>query len=382
MALVSYSDSETSDTETTVAPQAATFHNPSGSAKPAVFQKTEARKIKVDLPSLRPEVAEQDIDGPQQPPVKRARTAGAFEGFNSLLPAPKKPATQQPTGLKKGVSLKTSSEAAFSRVPPPRTEYAQDALQDDDYDDYGNRAPSLPQRTQTPAVTGGEAPDVKVLGRATRFKPLSVANNKKKKVVPKKAVPIPQELADEQLGTGGRALVSGQAPGEPLARAPPSKKSLFSIAQDDDMPSDAVTESYGATNGIQIEGLDEQQHSVPHEIRSPFTTELAPNSLEAVAADLNLTPAQRRQLFGRSAKNVPANATHFNMDAEYAANEEIRQSGETLEHKAVKTVAPGKHSLQQLVNNARSNQESIEDKWAEGRRNRGEGGSKYGWGHG
>ena len=59
------------------------------------------------------------------------------------------------------------------------------------------------------------------------------------------------------------------------------------------------------------------------------------------------------------------------MDSEYAANEQLRQAGEVVEHRAVKSIAPGKHSLQQLVNNARSQQENLEDKWAAGRAARG-----------
>ena len=74
------------------------------------------------------------------------------------------------------------------------------------------------------------------------------------------------------------------------------------------------------------------------------------------------------------------NIAHFNMDAEYASNEHLRQAGEVVEHRAVKAIAPGKHSLQQLVNNARSQQDAMEDKWADGRREKGEGGAKYGWG--
>ena len=68
------------------------------------------------------------------------------------------------------------------------------------------------------------------------------------------------------------------------------------------------------------------------------------------------------------------------MDSEYAANEHARQTGDAVEHRAVKAIAPGKHSLQQLVNNARTQQGAMEDKWAEGRRERGEAGGKYGWG--
>jgi len=97
-------------------------------------------------------------------------------------------------------------------------------------------------------------------------------------------------------------------------------------------------------------------------------------NLSTLASDLNLSTSERRRLFGRHAKHPDdINIAHFNMDAEYASNEQARQAGETIEHRAVKSIAPGKHSLQQLVNNARSQQEGLEDKWAEGRRKRGKG---------
>jgi len=90
-----------------------------------------------------------------------------------------------------------------------------------------------------------------------------------------------------------------------------------------------------------------------------------------------------RQLFGRNSNNhAEISVQNFNLDSEYASNEALRQAGDTFQHRAVKAIAPGKHSLQQLVNNARTQKDAIEDSWAEGRRNRGEGGSKYGWSSG
>jgi hypothetical protein len=112
----------------------------------------------------------------------------------------------------------------------------------------------------------------------------------------------------------------------------------------------------------------------PQQAAVPSST----NTLSDIASDLDLTPAQRRQLFGRGGMDA-GNIAHFNMDAEYRSNQEMAASGETFEHKQVKAIAPGKHSLQQLVNNVKSQTDALEDKWAEGRRNRGEGGSKYGF---
>ncbi|KAK3676245.1 hypothetical protein LTR78_003995 [Recurvomyces mirabilis] len=373
MALVSYSDSEGSDNEVpAIAPKAAT-------AKPTIIHKTESRKIKVDLPTTRPEPSQTDEDGAKPPPAKRARTTGAFGGFNSMLPAPKR-AEAQPSGLKKGVSLKTSSEAAFSRAPLPPPPAAEEPVAsgggaDNEYDEYGNKAQTASTLPAESKSTDVPSTEVKITGKATRFRPLSVANNKKKKAVKKSVAPVdrtnPAMLETSQgVSTESTALL------QPVAPAVKVKKSLFSLQQEEAPAEDHDDED-------EYNFFQAADEAPPDDLsQSTIQTRPAPNALEEVATDLNLTAAQRRHLFGRQGKNGPANIAHFNMDAEYANNEVIRQSGETVQHKAVKAVAPGKHSLQQLVNNARSNQDSIEDKWAEGRRNRGEGGSKYGWSNG
>ncbi|KAK5108751.1 hypothetical protein LTR62_007811 [Meristemomyces frigidus] len=369
MALVAYSDSEGSDNEASIV----TSKSKSSAPKPSLFKKLESRKIQVELPTTRPEsggaVAD---DAADQPPAKRAKTAGAFGGFNSLLPAPKRVAAQS-SGLKKGVSLRTSSEAAFSRAAPLAVAEAyNEELGSGEYDEYGDRAQVVPTEKVGGDTLGLMSTEVKITGRSTRFRPLSVANGRKKKVVKKPVV------AGDRL-TASRAVVSEAEAVETAESTAPIvkvKKSLFSV-QEDGVPVDtpAEDEMEDIATDASMPNHDELNES------ATFSAP-APNSLEAVAADLNLTSAQRRQLFGRQGKNGTTNIAHFNMDAEYANNEQIRQSGESVAHKAVKAVAPGKHSLQQLVNNARSNQDSIEDKWAEGRRNRSEGGSKYGWSNG
>jgi hypothetical protein len=52
MALVNYSDSEDSGNE---APAAAPATKPTTSAKPKLINRTESKKIKVELPQIRPE---------------------------------------------------------------------------------------------------------------------------------------------------------------------------------------------------------------------------------------------------------------------------------------------------------------------------------------
>ena len=369
MALVSYSDSEGSDTESApVAPKTSAFLAKSTTSVPS---SNAPRKIKVDLPSVQTNT--DSTDTLDSPPAKRAKTSGAFGGFNSFLPAPKRATAV--SGLKKGVSLRTSSEVAFSRaLPVARTTDVDSG----DYDEFGNPKAKA-EESQHAAQAGIVKPDenmheeVKVVGKFTRFKPLSVSN-KKKKIVKK----VAQAMPVDDVKNGGNASASGEAQAQqtanpvPTAALPEPKRSLFSVSlPEEDHEEELAVEASLAT---------EPQHHSDFKRTSepiPTITPLPPsNSLEAVASDLNLTPAQRRQLFGRHGEKAAPNIAHFTIDSEYAANEQLRQAGETVQQQAVKSIAPGKHSLQQLVNNARRNEEVIEEKWAEGRRKMGGGRGK------
>ena len=70
---------------------------------------------------------------------------------------------------------------------------------------------------------------------------------------------------------------------------------------------------------------------------------------------------------------------NFNADDQYAANEEFRAKGESVQHNPVRGIAPGKHSLKQLVNAAATQADALEEHFAQGKRNQKEAGSKYGW---
>ena len=367
MALVNYSDSETSDTEATVAPATPKLTPPTKVDK--VIDRAEGRKIKIDLPAVHPEPSERA----DEPAAKRARTTGAFSGFNSLLPAPKKAATQNQNGLKKGVSLKTSSEAAFSRQPVQTTH---------DGEEEGRAGSGNGGRGAVdtePAQVVAEEP--KMVGRATKFKPLSVGNRKK----PVKRTKAAVGIDDDTNGTSAQessAQTNEQGVKDVAPPPPKPKRSLFSVPAEEAGPSADVTTAPYESLMEQHETAD-VSGGTDHQTQQPgigTPAQSNPNSLHSIASDLNLTPAQRRQLFGRHAKDSEINIAHFNMDNEYAANEQLRQAGEVVEHRAVKAIAPGKHSLQQLVNNARSQQDAMEDKWADGRREKGESGKSYGWG--
>lgn len=353
MALVNYSDSEDSDTE---APPAAPAAKAAPPAKPKLINRTESKKIKVELPQIRPEPGQGDG---QEPAQKRAKTSGAFSGFNSLLPAPKRSGQNAP---KPGVSLKTSSEAAFSRTPVPTLPTG----------DEGNDANKAGKEALPVAAEKAED-EPKMVGKPTRFMPLSVANAKKKKK-PAPKPPVADSKAQSSTTAASQPPTEKSTPAEEPPKPKP-KVSLFSFGGEETTPVEKPSSNY------QPEFADTEPASTEEDTTMQAQQVVAPgksNTLSDIASDLDLSPAQRRQLFGRGGVNA-GNTAHFNMDAEYRSNQEMAASGETFEHRQVKTIAPGKHSLQQLVNNVKGQTDALEDKWAEGRRARGEGGSKYGF---
>jgi hypothetical protein len=102
--------------------------------------------------------------------------------------------------------------------------------------------------------------------------------------------------------------------------------------------------------------------------------------LDYIADDLNLSRAQRRQLFGRNADPSSSRILHFNTDVEYAANQEMAHKElAATQHNPVRAIAPGKHTLQQLVNAASTQKDALEESFATGKRNKKEAGAKYGW---
>ena len=369
MGLVGYSDSEGSDDET---PAPASNTTAIRSSKPA-FQKvvdsTAPRRIKVDLPSL----AKESTDISEEQPVKRARTGGGLGGFNSFLPAPKRTAeTAKKNGLGTGVSLKTSATAAFSREPvEAENQYNDESVEKED----GPEEETQPVAQAEPVLKPAES---KPAGNPMKFKPLSVANNKKK---PKKKT-APAGESDQLLGKPTEVAATikpAPAPTPPIMKP---KVSLFSVTQEEDAPSRRSENKLNGGYTPLIGGDAATGAAVPDtSANTPAQEQLQdPNSLTAIASDLNLSASERRRLFGRNAKDPSAiKITNFNIDAEYASNEQLRAAGETVEHRAVKSIAPGKHSLQQLVNAASTQKEALEDSWAQGKRNKTEGGSKYGW---
>ncbi|KAI9042870.1 PRCC domain-containing protein [Aspergillus affinis] len=434
MALVSYSDSENSDSEpgTPVVPQPKTqkpapaqqqlSSAPSTGAKPpSIVDRSNPRKIRVALPEIKPEKPTDADAGDDGPARKRPRIGGGasggglFSGFNSFLPAPKKntatAAAEKEKNKKtaaparKVFSLKTGAAPGFDREADAEMRRDQAlGLGTGDFDDdetipkAGSLGTEEAGESQNTAGDNGEEGvkekpvEVKLKGNPMMFKPLSVGRTQQKK---KKAPPKTTTTTATATNTNTGSLPAADGPKEqaPLAQPTPPpaaapkpkpKVSLFSLSSAE---LDAAAAPSAQTTSATYEPL---VYSAPSE--APAAGPSAPEpqesqatgpaeTLDNIADDLNLSRAQRRQLFGRNAESSKSRVLHFNTDKEYIANQEAAHNTDlaAVQHNPVRPIAPGKHSLQQLVNAASNQREALEESFASGRRNKQEAGSKYGW---
>ena len=399
MALVEYSGSEDSDQEEQTKLQEAA-KGKVNTTKPSfqkVVDRSNPHKIRVNLPDLAKPEEPDDLERPS----KRAKVgSGGFSGFNSLLPAPKRTAAPDggPTtsgarksGLGIGANLKTGAAPGFSRDPVDAVSISNEEGAETGRDEYMNTI-QQDEETHYKPPANDESPSllkpveaVKMQGNRTMFKPLSVARKpQKKKAQAGESIPNTKVQVDDSI----------QKP------QPAPKLSLFSTGEEIEPPRSSSTASgtyqpmiYTTTTPnptlAPIDPSREPQPSeddnyYPYDHPEPRMDMPRIESLTSIASDLNLTRAETRQLLGRQKHNQTdspskINIVNFNTDAEYAANEILRQAGETIQHNPVRAIAPGKHSLKQLVNAASSQKDALEESFASGRRNKKEAGSKYGW---
>jgi hypothetical protein len=394
MGLVDYSDSDASDVEEK------SVIKPTPILSKPTFQKVVDRsnpgKIRVSLP----QAALKDDTKHDEPPAKRAKIGnGGLSGFNSFLPAPKHTGqaanpslgdgnTVKKGGLGAGVSLKTGAAPGFSREPEPERDYT-DELDDQQAErpsTAGGSGLSLPEPVQ---VGQKSSEEVKLVGRPLMFKPLSVARKPAKK---KKAIAASIAPGASTTTTPVTAQTTTQKPERP-------KISLFSMGIETSSPALASnTEYQPMIYGAETEEpADEELDSYAepsYEDYTPTPSQTVPpavptppvsQSLDDIAGDLNLSAAERRQLFGRqkggrnNGMQAATRVINFNTDKEYLHNEELRAAGEQVVHNPVRAIAPGKHSLKQLVNAAQSQKEALEESFAKGKSNRAEASSRYGW---
>ncbi|KAK3391915.1 mitotic checkpoint regulator, MAD2B-interacting-domain-containing protein [Sordaria brevicollis] len=429
MGLVDYGSDSDSDSETVqqpVAPTPAPAAASSTTKKP--FQKLIDRsgsgsgKIIVNLGNAGTDPESKPTE--DEPPAKRAKTGGAgtsrFSSFGSFLPAPKKTAPpaaassssasastdSNSTKPKSFVNLKTGAEPAFSRTS-----------NDDGDDGFGESEPtsgskfssglSLPAPKKTP--TGPSIPEgqkseeeVELVGKPLMFKPLSVARKpQKKKVVAPKASTA-QSAGDKAstIAAPGPSVQDNVVIAQ--STAPKRKQvSLFSMEEEEVTPT--ATASTSATGAYEpLFSAPDPSTSYEHhedDVTGDYDSYTAPTyisapsnashqqSLTSIADELALNETARRELFGRQrggknrdAFEIPEGAkiVNFNMEKEYEHNNALRASGEQV-YNPVRAIAPGKHSLRQMVNMAQTNQSALEDSWAQGRNNRKDAAGKYGW---
>ncbi|KAK4461412.1 mitotic checkpoint regulator, MAD2B-interacting-domain-containing protein [Cladorrhinum samala] len=425
MGLVDYSDSDSDSDQVPQKPTAPpTASSTAGAASKKPFQKLlDKGKIVVSLPAAS---ATADTADDGQPPAKRAKTAGGggsrFSSFGAFLPPPKKAAASSATntaasssrpaisGLGRGVSLRTGSEPAFVRTS------GGDADGNDGTDENNTTSStgssnatsglSLPPPRKTPSIPEGQKPEeeVKLVGKPLMFKPLSVTRKKatpitkKKEAKPAAAMSVTTSNGDKVNNTTNTTPSAAAAASQPAAPAP-KKISLFSV-EEDDTPSSSATEvlaSSGSYEPIFSTAAPEQSYPLqesytasyaPPQPQSQQSASHHPQSLSSIADSMSLSAAARRELFGRdksssssSSFQIPADAKviTFDMEQEYAHNEQLRVSGEQQVYNPVRSIAPGKHSLRQVVNMAQNNLSALEDSFAQGRANKRDAAGRYGW---
>lgn len=398
MVLVDYSESEDSEAEDkqTSSKVQKPSSNPTKPSFPKVVDRSNPHKIRVNLPESDKDSVE-DRKDEEGPPAKRAKVGGgAFGGFNSFLPAPKRNTATNGTGSKRGglgsgVSLKTGAAPGFSRDPVPENSpnIEEDAETVNGEASFsGMKDPKEDTSTGTnglselskPQTIGKPPEQPKKQGNAMMFKPLSVARKPQKK--------------DPVIATGDAILAQNQVTPAPSQPKHKPKVSLFSTDPIQKEHLNGTTSSgtyqpmiYGAQEPedptAKLSHPDNPYIDDPVPAQEPVAQKLftqGPQSLDTIASDLNLSASAKRQLLGRQNRNGSAiSVVNFNTDQEYAANEVLRQAGEQVQHNPVRAIAPGKHSLKQLVNAASNQKDALEEQFASGRRNKKEAGSKYGW---
>ena len=374
MNLVPYSDSEGSEDEAPPPSKSDSKPTIQPSARPSftkIIDRSNQSKSKVRINLSKPTPNEGDDIETEARPAKKQKTGPGFLGGMSLPPAKnvKKPLSN---GMGSGVSLKTGPAPAFSRDAAPASSYDEFGWRESGKEEDGT---TLDEVTDD---TVAQEKEFKPTGNVTRFKPLSVA---RKKQGQRKSVAVGSAV--KSSSTASRSVTSH--PAATSSSHPPSKPkvSLFSMKQDE-APT-ATTKTPSEYKPILLE--PEQAKSPTDETETPSSTSAsssrAPQTVSELASTLNLSASERRQLFGRNAtkSGIPDSIkiTNFNLDAEYDANEELRAKGDTVTHNPVRSIAPGKHSLRQLVNAASTQKDALEESFASGKRNKKEGGMQYGW---
>lgn len=395
MALVGYSESDSSDPESypKVHPQPGDNANLRKPTFQKVVDRSNPKKILVNLPD-QSNPADAKEEEAEEPLTKKLKLeSSTFSGFNSILPVPKKTSgigrgvdegDKNKGGLRTGVNLKTGATLGFNQEAPAVKEtHGNDKAKEEVTHlerSVSPSAKSLPIPSSETSNNLKPEPSLKV--SSMMFKPLSVGRKTKKKtsIMPSEGIQTKPNKSSpaSNLETGSKISLfpSGDfenSPGISLGFNREYQPLIYEPSYSSTAVSAVVIPEGKNSKDAAIVNMGQDQR----EFKSTSDT---PKSLSIIAEDLNLSASAKRQLLGRHRIDPSKiNLVNFNTDQEYAANELLRQAGEQAQHNPVRAIAPGKHSLKQLVNAASSQKDALEEHFATGKRNKKEAGSKYGW---
>ena len=393
MPLVTYSDSETSEVEEAI-PAQVNLKSASASSKSSfrkVVDRSNPHKITVQLSESTKNLSAEA--GAQEPPSKRARlSAGSSGDFNSFLPAPKRNGASRVTPSAHNVgknssldkhSLRTGSFPSFDGDIPstvlPTVNPINDGISpNEDTDVEGTRAVSSQVIPEESVLHHSEKENLQNKGKSTMFKPLSVIQKPKKKKAEHAIGKEHRDIGSRPTDTGSKKLLFSLESNNNIGSRLDSgyRPMLYGSAQDLDRGFNGhggqAEESFSLNDDQELDGGLPSHSEIPLDEPS--------QSLDTIAADLKLSASDKRQLFGRHRNKAQSvSIVNFDTAQEYAANELARQAGEQAQHNPVRSIAPGKHSLKQLVSAASHQKDALEEHFASGKRNKREAGSKYGW---
>ncbi|KAF3916090.1 hypothetical protein ABW20_dc0104374 [Dactylellina cionopaga] len=397
MALVSYSDSETSDTESPAAPSLpspkpksslSSFLPPPSKKRKLVDDSkpdqsaplTGPRKIKVDLSKITQNLEDDDLPASSRSKIGKS-SGGGGSGILSFLPAPKrtgaealKVAQEANKANSSVVAAITTSNSSGNPGAAPRmlggglkkVEYAGTGM-DIDLRPTIEDEPELPTPQEPTIVTPPveTKPSGPVKGRP--IQPFFRKTATKKVAKPNGVVAKPEEKKKVSLFSLGSALDE-----KPLGTAAGASATgeYKPILIEDIAP--AVDDIYTEAASHQQEGEIEDAHNL-----GPAQ---GPQTFQTISEEVGMDEASMRMFMGRRGRNQEIKLMDFNVDKEYEKNEAARVAGELAPEKnVVRSIKPGKHQLTSLLNAAQSQRAALEESFAQGRRNKKEAGSKYGW---
>ncbi|KAK6518020.1 hypothetical protein TWF506_005185 [Arthrobotrys conoides] len=382
MALVSYSDSEGSDAES--APSAPTLPPPKAKSSLSSFlpppskkrklvddtkpdaTSTGPRKIKIELPKITPGI--DDVGASSSSSRTKIGKSTGGSGMLSFLPAPKRTGAEaakvaeESKKEEKKVNSEGNSAPRMLGGGLKKMEYAgtgmdlQPTVEDDP--EISTFTPPATEEglTKPPVETKPAGP---IQGRV--IQPFFKKSTTKKKTTTKPNSTTKVEEKKVSLFSLGSALNERPLATSTTLTAAEYKPLLVeesAPAVEDEIP---IEESY------QQEVYTEQPA-------------LGAQTYQSISEEVGMDEAEMRMFMGRRGRNAEIKLVDFNVDKEYERNEAARAAGELApERNVVRSIKPGKHQLTSLLNAAQNQRAALEESFAEGRRNKKEAGSKYGW---